>query len=68
MIQILWYISCIFTIILILINSPSSNINSNLLSENKLFNVSSNQSFINQFIFFNIFLFFLLTIISLLIL
>nr|YP_009397462.1 preprotein-translocase subunit g [Dasyclonium flaccidum]ARW66648.1 preprotein-translocase subunit g [Dasyclonium flaccidum] len=65
-IKIFWYIFSLLTILLIMLNSPSSSGLNNLSGQNKTLNFRPNQLVLQQLIGLNICIFFLLTILSLL--
>lgn len=65
MIKFWWYIFSVLTIILILISSPNSGSLNSFISQSKILNFSSNQTLTQKLISFNVFMFFILTILYL---
>nr|YP_009398275.1 preprotein-translocase subunit g [Thaumatella adunca]ARW67461.1 preprotein-translocase subunit g [Thaumatella adunca] len=67
MIKFCWYLFSLLTILLVLINMPSNNNSVSSITQNQLFNFRSNELFMQKIIVFNILMFFIFTILSLII-
>nr|YP_009394152.1 preprotein-translocase subunit g [Rhodomela confervoides]ARW62714.1 preprotein-translocase subunit g [Rhodomela confervoides] len=67
MVKSLWYLFSLLTIFLILINVPSKNSVSSSINQNQLFSFQSNQLLMQKLIIFNVSMFFLLTVLLLII-
>nr|YP_009396829.1 preprotein-translocase subunit g [Ophidocladus simpliciusculus]ARW66015.1 preprotein-translocase subunit g [Ophidocladus simpliciusculus] len=64
MIKLFWYVFSILTILLILINNPSSNNKGGSTNQIQLLNFRSNSMFIQKLVIASVVIFFILTIVS----
>nr|WGH13859.1 Preprotein-translocase subunit g [Lophurella pseudocorticata] len=66
MLKFFWYLFSLLTLLFVLLNTPNnSNIGSSI-NQNQIFNFRSNKLFVQKVIAFNVFMFFIFTIFSLL--
>nr|ARW60626.1 preprotein-translocase subunit g [Polysiphonia sp.] len=65
LVKILWYFAAFFTVFFVLIDIPNNNNVGPSMSQSQLFNMRSNKFFMQKLIGINVFMFFILTILSL---
>nr|YP_010619878.1 Preprotein-translocase subunit g [Symphyocladia marchantioides]WAX03891.1 Preprotein-translocase subunit g [Symphyocladia marchantioides] len=65
LVKLFWYIFSLLTVFLVLLNTPNSSNIGTSMNQNQLFNLRSKQLLMQKVIAFNISMFFMFTILSL---
>nr|YP_010619296.1 Preprotein-translocase subunit g [Amplisiphonia pacifica]WAX03309.1 Preprotein-translocase subunit g [Amplisiphonia pacifica] len=65
LVKFFWYIFSLLTVFLVLLNTPSSSNMGVSINKSQLFNLQSKKLFMQKVVAFNVFMFFIFTILSL---